>query len=228
MNETEYVVVSDFDGTITLQDSNGLIVEILGNEENAKIEEAFIIGLAGNRETLEKHFQTMLISLQEYKDFLDEHIRMDPDFDSFLGKIRVEKIPFFIVSAGFKQGIRHILGHDRVAETEIYANDLVGEERLITKFAMNNLPCTNEVGTCGNCKRMSIEEIRRKTDKKIIYIGDGMTDVCVVDGVDLLFAKDYLADYCESNQIPYIPFKQFRDVEAYLTDKQFFRKRRAS
>ena len=216
MIETEYVIVSDFDGTITLQDSNTALVETLGNEENARIEEAFILGLAGNRETMRKHFLTLPISLQEYKDFLDEHIQLDPDFNHFLEKVRAMKIPFFVVSAGFRQGIRHILGHDRVEEAEIYANDLVGEERLLTKFAMNRLPCTNEAGSCGNCKRLSIEDIRQKTDKKIIYIGDGMTDVCVVEGVDLLFAKDYLADYCESNQIPYIPFEQFCDVEAYL------------
>ena len=216
MIDRKYVIVSDFDGTITLQDSNTILVETLGNEENARIEEAFVLGLAGSRETLEKHFQTLSISLSEYKNFLDEYIELDPDFDSFLQQIKVRKIPFFIVSAGFRQGISHILGHDRIKEAEIFANDLVGEERLLTKFSMNDVSCARTVGVCGNCKRLSIHEIRQKTDKKIIYIGDGMTDVCAVEGVDLLFAKDYLADYCKSNQISYIPFEQFRDVETYL------------
>jgi len=81
---------------------------------------------------------------------------------------------------------------------------------------MKEVSCKRAGGVCGNCKRLSIHAIRQKTDKKIIYIGDGMTDVCVVEGVDVLFAKGYLADYCKSNRISYIPFEQFRDVEAYL------------
>ena len=216
MDLKDYVIVSDFDGTITIQDSNSLMVHVLGDERNVKIEEDFIRGLLGSKETFVKHFETMAITMEDYYKYLNEHIDLDSDFEGFLMKVREKKIPFYIVSAGFRQGIEYILRDSKVRKEEIFANDLIEEDCLVPKFAIENPPCIKEAGACGNCKRISIQNIREKTKKKIIYIGDGILDICTVDKVDLLFAKDYLEDYCKENQVPYIPFRRFRDVEEYL------------
>ena len=60
-----------------------------------------------------------------------------------------------------------------------------------------------------------LEEARRHTER-LIYVGDGTSDVCVIPYVDDLFAKRYLADYCEANGVPYIPFDTFDDVQREL------------
>ena len=221
MNLKDVVIVSDFDGTITLQDSNALLVEVLGDEENIIIESEFVRGLKGSRETFVRHFKNMGISMNEYYNFIKEHIDLDSDFDYFLERVREKEIPLFIVSAGFRQGIKYILGDERVNEEDILANDLiVVDEILVPKFAIENPPCTKKAGACGNCKRISIQNIREKTKKKVIFIGDGITDTCTVDEVDLLFAKDYLEEYCKENRLPYVPFRRFRDVIEYIFGKE--------
>jgi 2-hydroxy-3-keto-5-methylthiopentenyl-1-phosphate phosphatase len=50
------------------------------------------------------------------------------------------------------------------------------------------------------------------------YIGDGASDVKVAPLVDLLFARRgfYLAHYCQTEGIPFVPFSSFRDVQEHL------------
>ena len=215
----EYVVVSDFDGTITLEDTNNLLFLICGNAENEKIEADYYAGAVSNREGMARHFEVMPLTLDGYYAFLDAEIHIDPGFDAFLEELRRQEIPFFIVSAGFRQGILRILGEERVRGVEILANDLLGEPYLKPRFTMDPA-CEKPIGPCGNCKRACLAAIREKTKRKIVYIGDGLTDRCAIEGADLLFAKDALADYCRAYDVAYVPFESFADVRDYLWGEQ--------
>jgi len=59
-------------------------------------------------------------------------------------------------------------------------------------------------GVC-KCRVVASDELR-------IYIGDGRSDFCVADTVDLVFAKDKLADYCGERGIPFVGFEDFSDL----------------
>ena len=212
----QFVIVSDFDGTITMEDSNDLLIEVCGNAENIEVEAAYTAGAYGNQETMSRHFELLRISPEAYEDFLDRNIHIDPGFDAFLQQAREKNTPFFIVSAGFRQGIERILGEARLQGVQIFANDLQGETHLMPSFALENVICTEGIGPCGNCKKVCIDTIGRQTGRKIIYIGDGMTDRCTVQKADMLFAKDALAAYCQAQGVPYIPFVSFSDVAHHL------------
>ena len=216
LNLKDYIIVSDFDGTITLEDSNARLVEVLGNEANAQIELDFIAGIMGNREAMDEHFKKMSICLDDYYRFLDEYIELDKEFDIFLDKVREKEIPLLIVSGGYNQGIRYVLGEKRLQGVTVVANDLVGEKTLAPRFATKQPKCKRAAGACGNCKMDFTKEVRNKYRKKIVYIGDGITDFCVASDVDVLFAKDFLADHCQKMQVAYIPFSSFGDVTKYL------------
>jgi len=47
-------------------------------------------------------------------------------------------------------------------------------------------------------------------------IGDGKSDMCVASTADFVFAKASLADYCETNNIPYARFDTFAELPALL------------
>jgi len=215
-NENEHVIVSDFDGTITKEDSNALLAEVCGNAENAQIEVDFLSGLMSNREAFKRHFEVMHITLREYKDFIKTNIKMDPEFDAFLEQVQRRGIPFFIVSAGFRQAVECVLGKKRKRDVEVYANDLQGEPYVTPKFATKKPSCDKPVGPCGNCKRDCLTTIRQKSGKKILYIGDGITDRCAIGEADILLAKDILAEYCDVRGVPYTPYKNFADVTDLL------------
>ena len=216
MDMSEFVIVSDFDGTITVEDSNDLLVQVCGNAENIEIEAAYSAGALSNQETMNRHFELLCISLEAYYAFLDRNIHIDPGLDAFLQRVRRENIPFFIVSAGFRQGIERILGEVRLQDVQVFANDLQGEHDLMPSFALKDAVCTENIGPCGNCKKVCIDTIKVQTGRKVIYIGDGMTDRCAVQKADMLFAKDALAAHCQTHGLPYTPFVSFSDVACYL------------
>ena len=211
-NETDYVIVSDFDGTITHEDSNALLAEVCGNSVNAQVEIDFIGGVIDNREAFRRHFDALLITLDEYKDFIKSYINIDPEFDTFLEKTRKRGVSLYIVSAGFRQAVETVLGKERLEDVEVYANRLSGEPFLTPTFATENPVCNKPFGPCGNCKRDCINIIKQKSGKKVLYIGDGITDRCAAGEADILYAKSSLAEYCDDMGISYVPFTDFKDV----------------
>ena len=216
MNASDYVIVSDFDGTITIDDTNGMLFLVCGNEENAQIEEDFIADKMSNREAMERHFEIMNLSLLEYYAFLDSHIEIDPTFDEFLLEVQRKKIPLCIVSAGFRQGVKRVLGEKRLSNIKVYANDLIGTERLSTLFAQEP-NCNRAIGPCGNCKKAVLASIKNDVGKKIIFIGDGLTDRCATEEAEIVFAKKTLAKHCMDENIPYKPYESFSDITKFLS-----------
>jgi len=221
LNIKEYAIVADFDGTITWDDSNDLLFLTHGNGENEKIEAEYCAGIASGKDTMFRHFQAKRLGFQEYFEFLDSHLRIDPGFDGFLQHLRMHDIPLFIVSGGYRQGILRILGAERAKDVQIFANDLLEENGyLIPSSATKETVCTEPIGPCDNCKKVCLETIRRQTNQKILFIGDGTTDRCAAKHTDVLFAKDghALAEYCRTHHLPYIPYTGFDDITSYLWD----------
>jgi len=212
MITNEFTLVMDFDGTITQQDSNDMLVRVLGNEVIEKIESEFVAGTLSNREASDLHFKEMLITLEEYQAFLDAHISIDPGFDKFLELARDREISLFIVSGGYHQAVEHILGNKRLQGVQVFANSLLGSPYLSISFGTTQPVCDKPFGPCGNCKRDCLASIRQMTDRKIIFVGDGLTDRCALEEADFVFAKDSLADYCNEHGLQYTSFKDFSDI----------------
>lgn len=59
---------------------------------------------------------------------------------------------------------------------------------------------------------------QEKENKKIIYIGDGHSDFCVSQHVDLVIAKSSLLAHCIKNNLPNYPFYDFSDVQNIIID----------
>lgn len=220
MNLLECAVISDFDGTITELDSNDLLFKLLGNAENAQIEKDFHAGILSGRSAMERHFEILRISMEEYHAFLDANIRPDPAFGSFLRQIKACGLALFIVSAGFRQAIMRTLKQECLDCAGFYANDLAGAPYLMPVFAQSAPVCSESFGPCGNCKKACVAAIRKQTGKRIIYIGDGLTDRCAAHAADYLFAKNELAQYCRANGLPFIEYKDFSDIVKLFWKKQ--------
>ena len=220
MNITDYVIITDFDGTITNEDSNTLLEKMFGNAKSAEIEAAYTRGEKGGRETTEEHFKIINITQEEYYSFLDANIQVDPEFDAFLNLALSRNAHIYIVSGGYKQAIEHLLGKDRLTNVVISANELIEVGNYIKpKFAFDKVECSEVYGSCGNCKRLVIESIRKAVSKKLIYIGDGLTDRCAIKCVDFVFAKDTLISYCEEQNIPFKQFESFADITKCFVEK---------
>ncbi|MEZ2132759.1 MULTISPECIES: MtnX-like HAD-IB family phosphatase [unclassified Sinorhizobium] len=201
-------VFCDFDGTISIEDATDVVLACFADPEWEDIERQWKQGLIGSSECMRR--QIALIQPRRHElDALLDTVSIDPGFETFLSYCRRNDIPLAIVSDGVDYFIRRILASHGIGDLPIVANVLThrfahGREVYSLSASLTAAGCTSGSGVC-KCRVVDGAELR-------IYIGDGRSDFCVADKIDLVFAKDKLADYCDNRGIPYVPFENFFDL----------------
>ena len=202
-------VVSDFDGTITSKDGLYGFIETYASEGWEKIEQDWVDGKIGSKECLIEEFKLVPDLSEELISEFIKTLTMDETFVDFYGKTIQKGYDFYIVSDGIDYFINKILKKYGAEDVKVISNhgEFRGEFFEIT-FPNDSSKCINNAGTC----KCSVLADLRKNYDKIIYIGDGVSDYCVADKADILFAKSKLADYCEEKCINYQLFNKFSDI----------------
>ena len=215
----DYIILSDFDGTISVQDVNNAIFDKFGDEQSEIIEEKLINNLISDREALKKHYSRLKMTKNKFKSFINNNINLDPYFKEFYENIKESDIDFAIVSGGFLEYIKILLEKENINyQNEIFANQLIFDnEQVKPKFLHNIQNCEEIFGPCGNCKYRLLNQ--SPPNKSIIYIGDGLTDRCVAGATDFLLVKkdSILKEYCIKNKIEHKEFASFKDVKEVIT-----------
>ena len=83
--------------------------------------------------------------------------------------------------------------------------------KIIPSFPFHKHGCRKNAGLC-KCEIIK----RLQKERRVLYIGDGASDICASGLADILFAKDSLAEYCDENNISHIKFETFKDICEYL------------
>lgn len=212
-------IISDFDGTISLQDVNDSLFQTFGDEVSYQIEDDLQTGKIGDKEALLKQYARIKISENDFNEFIQACIQLDPYFKEFYRLINENGLKFSIISGGFKNYIHILFAQNDIEFSDlIYANHFEFKNDKIELSFLHDLDqCEQPLGVCGNCKRQIIREIKDQ-NYKIIYFGDGLTDRCVADQVDLLFVKrsSSLEEYCMDQRIQFISFKNFSEIQNVL------------
>lgn len=204
------IIVSDFDGTITKKDT--LYHFFL---ENAPFEDVYRIGSKWERqeissqECLIKEFELVKnLSENMVNDFIST-IEIDEGFLKFNDLRTQNNIDFVIVSDGLNYFINNILLRYNISNIKVITNHV--------EFKGNDfkIEFPNEHGKCvfgaGTCKCQAVKELR-KNYKEIDYIGDGVSDFCVANKADRVFAKGKLFKYCTQNSINCTKYDNFYDL----------------
>jgi 2,3-diketo-5-methylthio-1-phosphopentane phosphatase len=205
-------IFSDFDGTISIQDVNNEIFKEFGDEYSQMIENKL-------QKNLEKQYKRLDMSRNEFKSYIYKNIEIDPYFKYFYKIIKENNIDFSIISGGFKEYIIIALNKANISyDSPIYANGLEFKSGDIRPIFLHDVTeCEEVFGPCGNCKNKILKEVNKK---QIIYIGDGLTDRCVADIVDVLFVKkdSILEKYCKKAGIDHYLFEEFIDIIDYINE----------
>jgi 2-hydroxy-3-keto-5-methylthiopentenyl-1-phosphate phosphatase len=207
------VVFCDFDGTITAVETfAGMLKEF------APILSAELMPLMYNRRLSLREGVTRLLSSipsSLYPEIIEYGATkpLRQGFGELLDFLVDRDIPFVIISGGIKDMVEATLQrhHDGVplidrvraiAAVEIDASgdylrvnsSFEGDTELVAKVAvMQQYPAT-----------------------KTIAIGDSVTDINMALQADLVFARDRLVEYLETEGKAYLPWQDFRDVRDYL------------
>nr|MDO8097559.1 MtnX-like HAD-IB family phosphatase [Candidatus Njordarchaeota archaeon] len=201
-------ILCDFDGTITDDDVAQLIFDRFGNPLWWEIEHRFRRGEISCRNALIGEFSTVRAEKKQIEDFVNENVRIKPHFDQFVETCRNKKLPVSIVSDGLDFYIDLVLKKVCLDGIRVYCNRAVFEDNKVRiTFPYTNPQCDK----CGNCKRLHLRRLK-KNGYKIIYVGDGYSDMCAAEEADFVIAKSYLLDHCMTHKIQYAAFKDFADV----------------
>ncbi|MBC8278363.1 MAG: MtnX-like HAD-IB family phosphatase [FCB group bacterium] len=201
-------IFSDFDGTITTEDTLVYLLDKYGTPDWWDIENRLLQGTIDEKQALPAEIDTLNVPWEEAINVLLEYIGIDPGFAEFLKWTENRKIPFTILSGGFKEIIGALLNHHFKNDFNILANSLEIDD-CKWKVIPSELPKINDL--CNNCKSFPLLEMKKK-GYQTVYIGDGSTDRCPSSNADLVFAKSDLADYCRENSIEYHPYSNFSDI----------------
>ncbi|MDA2938851.1 HAD-IB family phosphatase [Acidobacteria bacterium AH-259-A15] len=197
-------IFTDFDGTVTNRDSIVFLTEQFGGgrEYRQSILRKFEKGELTLFQTIEKELASLNISWKEAARSLIENISVDPRFPDFVRWCRQHNYPISVVSSGIRQVLSLFIGD---LDVPFYAHPV-----KITKNGW--LYYKDEHADKAYILR------KAKSNGKIVYIGDGISDLPVVCHADLLFAKGHLAKHCRQRSIPFFPFESFQEVRERLEE----------
>ncbi len=200
------IVISDFDGTLTPIDvGEAIITHFIGTQAkpwNEKLARQEI----GSQTFYTTVYQLFDASPRELAKFLDGY-RLHEDFPTLVDFLQEHGIPFVITSDGFDFYIQHLLSRANI-QVPVYCNRLTfPNQRAQVAFPAANPQCAH----CGTCKAGIVRSFQ-KQGKRVIYLGDGNSDMYPAAYADLVFARHRLAHWCKHYQIPYEPFNSCLDV----------------
>ncbi|KAF8461408.1 putative 3-phosphoserine phosphatase [Kalaharituber pfeilii] len=216
------IVFSDFDGTITLKDSNDYLTDNIGYGEKRRRDLNLEV-LHGNW-TFRDAFKDMLDSIKtpfpECIEILRKNIKLDPGFKPFYEWCLQENIPVIVLSSGMEPIIRALL------------TDLVGPSAKNLQIISNQVDIHNDgswnivfrdPSDFGHDKSLAIKPYNKAPQGErptLFYCGDGVSDLSAARETDLLFAKHGhdLITYCEREGIPFTVFHTFEDIHKKVKD----------
>ncbi|UCD17006.1 MAG: MtnX-like HAD-IB family phosphatase [Candidatus Zixiibacteriota bacterium] len=210
MTGKNLIVFCDFDGTFTQKD--------VGHGMSRSFSEGEIIGLITrwkqgeitSRDCLREEAAMVRITEAEFYAFLD-NCQLRQGAREFYDAVKSEGIPFYILSDGADLYINYILRRNNLTAIPYFSNrGTIRDNRFIIEFPYENDGCVR----CGCCKGSRIREITgsERSQYKVVFIGDGLSDICALPEADIVFARGDLLAFCRSNRITALEYETFFDI----------------
>ncbi|MBM4319001.1 MAG: HAD-IB family phosphatase [Deltaproteobacteria bacterium] len=212
-----WLVLVDFDGTLTATDGDFLVADALLGPERQ-----------GAYRPLAEAYDRLEISLAEYFAGylallgLDDPrpaiarvaatIQLRPGAAELLAWCRREGLMLRIASEGLDVYLQPALAAAGLGDVEVSCNRLVVEQgRCRVVPADGAEPC----GRCLSCKG-SIVRRAHAEGLRVAIVGDGASDLCAARQAELVLARGSLQAHCRREGIPFLPWETLEEVGALL------------
>ncbi|KAH3687757.1 hypothetical protein WICPIJ_001254 [Wickerhamomyces pijperi] len=220
------IVFTDFDGTVTLQDSNDYITDHLGFGYDARkvLNDKILSGELSFSAAFSEMLESIHAPFEECTDLLLKVIQLDPGFKKTYEWCLEQDIPIIVVSSGMQPIIEvllvKLLGQDALKNIEIVSNHTkINEDGSWEIIYRDETPF-------GHDKSRAIipyREARAQSGNKsqiLFYCGDGVSDLSAAKETDLLFAKrgKDLVTYCKRENVTFKQFDSFEDILKSIQD----------
>ena len=210
-----YIVFSDFDGTITKEDTICKIMSHFAPEHWKKVWDDIFNKRITISEGVAKLFSMIPSSKKdEIIKFVLENVPIREGFKELLLFLKSKNIPFIVISGGLDFYIYPLLEPYKDLITKIYCNKADFRGKYIkVKFIYECDPLCDD-NDCGMCK---ISVIRQYKGTKI-YIGDSITDINAAKVTDIIFARGLFAKELKKNSIPFYEYDSFYQVKEKMEE----------
>ncbi|MEL6495549.1 MAG: HAD-IB family phosphatase [Cyanobacteria bacterium J06623_7] len=207
------VVFCDFDGTITTQDT---FVSVL--EKFAPATASQVLPAIFRRElTLKDGISKTLgaIPARHYPhiiEFIAEQ-PVRPGLGEFIEFLNQTSVPFVVISGGLKGMVKAVLEYQGLLTgvTAIHAGEVETSGEFLEPYC--------EISSETEFVAKAIAMAKYPATEKIA-IGDSVTDINMSLAADLVFARDRLQQYLDSENKSYIPWEDFWSIKDYLATNQ--------
>ncbi|KAF0315465.1 Pdp3-interacting factor 1 [Colletotrichum sp. SAR11_59] len=218
------ICFSDFDGTIFMQDTGHILFDNhgCGSKQREVLDEQIKTGERSFRDVSEEMWGSLNVPFDDGFEVMEKTLEIDPAFQEFHKFCISNSIPFNVISAGLKPILRRVLD-TFLGEEESAHIDIVANEAEITEDGTAWKPIWLHDNELGHDKALSMGVARKEAEMEcedgsiplIVFIGDGVSDLPAARQADVLFARRglRLEEYCVENDISYIPFDTFADIQ---------------
>lgn len=215
LRQRKALVLCDFDGTTCVHDVGSALLNHYAADGWKEIDREYLQGKTGSRSAYSRIAPFLYGDMESIQSFAISRSRIARGFRRFYRLCRLRDIDVKILSDGFDVYIGAILKHRRLADIDFYANALAvdADGKMTISFPGENLLC----GRCGNCKSHILNAYRLRYER-IIYVGDGQSDVCPSRQADVIFARDALLKTCLEEGRPCFPFEDFTVIGKYIKE----------
>ncbi|KAL1588067.1 hypothetical protein WHR41_03162 [Cladosporium halotolerans] len=222
--DPKFIFFTDFDGTITLKDSNDYMTDTIGYgaEKRKQGNKDVLDGKKNFRDAFREMMDSITRPFPQCVDYLVENITLDPHFNEYFQWALANNIPTVVVSSGMTPVIRGILqklvGPD-CDKIDIVCNEAVPRDgKSLDEEGGWQIQYHDDSGF-GHDKSLTLRPYAQlPADKRptLFYAGDGVSDLSAARETDLLFAKKGhdLITYCARENVPFTVFEDWSSILA--------------
>lgn len=208
-------LVLDFDGTVTTRDIGVEIIKAFagpGWEEGLRRWKA---GEIGQGQLMEWEFARLPSGrAKEMREYALRKAEVRPGLAGLLKLCRTKDVTVEVVSNGMAFYVEAVLDREGFSELPFVAPmpTFNGEEGPAVEFG-------DGVATCERTGLCKCDRVRRfrSGGRKIVFVGDGISDFCAAEEADYVIARSSLKEHCEALGIAHSEFRDFDDVRRQLT-----------
>ena len=210
MRSTEAVktlVQCDFDGTITEEDMGFLLLDSFASESWRRLLTEYRQGRMSVGYFNTKAFTMVKADRQTLLKFVRSKVKIRAGFHELLACCRRKGFRFVIVSNGLDFYIEAILRDIGIDNIDILAAQTnFGPEGIEAKY----------IGPEGNQLQDGFKEAYTRLflsrDYRVVYIGNGISDISPAKQAHHIFATGELLAYCKETNLNCTPFTDLNDV----------------
>lgn len=207
------LIACDFDGTITTRDTLHVIIEAYGTRGLwESLEPRLREGSLSVQAAMEIEFAGVLAAADDVRELVLRAAPVRAGFASFLAWAAREGHEVVVMSAGFRTVIDWVFEANGLLGLDIVSNDAhFSPSGCRLEWLLPGGLCDR----CGRtCKRATLAA--RRGDRRVVYIGDGISDRCPARDADHVFARAGLATYLDEIGMPSRGFSDFHDIRRSL------------